>query len=313
MQLLGKPPWSLQDIKILFFKCPSEAEHILKIHPGYNAASDISILEKSLSVFLLSCDKLLESVRIYTEKRYNMGADIDFFSKKLEEIALFVFSATSSAISLVDHSRRIAKRHKIDEYKDVVDSTFSNNPHHILIKDLRNFMIHYIPSDISWQTVYKIENPVVTNFYLKKSYLNMWGGWSQKSKLLIDKSETGIDVADLFIKYKEVVIKFNSCLQRKIAKKSWQDLIDYRKYERYMDCLSLKSLYSLLITIASNNNIDPYSHLTKHLSDDEIELITIFPKGSREQIDRIIDLADDYGAIDEEMRQIIYKHFSKFS
>jgi hypothetical protein len=54
---------------------------------------------------------------------------------------------------------------------------------------------------------------------------------------------------------------------------------------------------------------DLYGHLQRYLTPEELQEINTLPHSSKEQVDRIIEMVDEYGACDNELRKLVYKAF----
>ncbi len=56
--------------------------------------------------------------------------------------------------------------------------------------------------------------------------------------------------------------------------------------------------------------IDPYQYLPQYLNENELAEVLSLPMHSKRQVDRIIEIVDEYGCGDDELKQIIYKAFN---
>lgn len=54
---------------------------------------------------------------------------------------------------------------------------------------------------------------------------------------------------------------------------------------------------------------DPYAYLPKYLTPQELEDVRSLPHRSIVQVDRIIEIVDEYGACNDEVRDMAYKAF----
>jgi hypothetical protein len=67
--------------------------------------------------------------------------------------------------------------------------------------------------------------------------------------------------------------------------------------------------WNLLIDHALQAGIDPYERLTQYLGKEQLAELSSVPHRTKEQIDKIIHLVDEYGACDEELRKKVYRLF----
>ncbi|HET7832693.1 MAG TPA: hypothetical protein VFK88_06990, partial [Gallionella sp.] len=89
---------------------------------------------------------------------------------------------------------------------------------------------------------------------------------------------------------------------------------DYLRCRKRIKAVSSRSFWNLIfqqVVIAGRRN--PYTYLDRYLTEEELNEVNALPYGSGRQIDRIIELVDEYEACDDELRQIIYKAFGAFA
>ena len=60
-----------------------------------------------------------------------------------------------------------------------------------------------------------------------------------------------------------------------------------------------------------NQPPDPYKHLDRHLTPEQIAEVYSLPMRSQKQVDMIIDSIDKDGACDEELRRLAYELFRR--
>lgn len=65
----------------------------------------------------------------------------------------------------------------------------------------------------------------------------------------------------------------------------------------------------MLSQVVIQQKRDPYHYLNRYLTIAELEEVQQLPNKSKTQVDRIIELIDDYGACDDELRDLAYKAF----
>ncbi len=65
----------------------------------------------------------------------------------------------------------------------------------------------------------------------------------------------------------------------------------------------------ILLQAAKQRETDPYAHLAKHFTKEELERIQCFPSRSREQVDFMIALRDPLGFCDDNLREKLYEIF----
>jgi hypothetical protein len=130
-----------------------------------------------------------------------------------DEFVRRLYNFVASALSLVDHARRLYEKHYastdiFDDYQSEIDTRFKNNPLHRFIQGLRNYCLHYeIPE--SW---YEFENfhgkEPKSSFFLPCHLLEQWDGWSSSAKTFIEKARPKIDVRAVIQQYGYAVNTF---------------------------------------------------------------------------------------------------------
>lgn len=147
-------------------------------------------------------------------------------------------------------------------------------------------------------------------FILTPKDLNKWGGWDSPSKSYIESNPEGINVEQLFNEYSNRIKLFHDWFRCQVWEKNSEDLREYFACKRIYNAVNAGSMWNLLIKQAlPQKKINPYMYLDRYLSDDEIQEILSLPFRSKQQVDRIIELVDEYGACDEELRKAAYVLF----
>jgi hypothetical protein len=65
----------------------------------------------------------------------------------------------------------------------------------------------------------------------------------------------------------------------------------------------------LLLEQVTMGRLDPFPYLNRYLTQTELDEVLSLPTRSQMQVDRIIEILDEYGACDEELRKKAYKAF----
>lgn len=221
-----------------------------------------------------------------------------------------VLSTVSSAMALVDNSRNISKKITPPDYQVRINNTFENSEEHKFIQDLRNFISHFRMIEADWKVSWSKEGKH-TQFLLHPEKLLCWDGWKSLAKKFIKQFPQGIDVKILFENYKKRVEEFHCWFHAEIERLSQSELSEYRRYERLLNKFATKSFWNMMFhQVIPNKKIDPYKYLDHYLTKSELDEVLSLPMNSQIQVDRIIEILDEYGACDEELRQLIYTAFN---
>ena len=214
-----------------------------------------------------------------------------------------------AAMALVDHSRAFAKKYPIAYYNDKVTECFSNNSLHAFVKQFRNFITHVHITKSNWLIKYD-EHGRSVFFLLSQDDLNKWGKWNKTAKSYIASNPDGVNVEQLYEEYSKQVKLFHDWLRSQMWKKHSDDLHEYYSCKKTYTAINSQCSWNMLIKQAFlPKKIDPYLYLDKYLTKEETEEVLSYPYKSKEQIDRIIEIVDEYDACNEELRLSVYQLF----
>jgi hypothetical protein len=151
-------------------------------------------------------------------------------SKKLKKIHLEItrclHNFLASSFSLIDNTRENVSNSNTDfrsEYKDKINSIFSDSPISTFIKDLRRFTQHYKMPPVSTRTTIRRVEPDQlereTFLLITTSHLLNFG-WSATSRKMIEQNPKGIEINRIISDYYILVRDFH-----KWYKKSQKSLL----------------------------------------------------------------------------------------
>lgn len=241
----------------------------------------------------------------------------DFWNRtrrtKLERLELHiqrgVFSAAVAGMALKDHSTKFNGRYPIESYQERVDENFAKDPLHRFIQKLRDFIAHVRIVESSRLVIWDKKGKSVF-FILSAEQLKKNHKWDALSKSYIESHPKGINVEQLFSEYSRRIKLFHDWFRSELWEKHSEDLREYFVCKNMYNAVNAGNMWNLLIKQAfPQKKINPYMYLDKYLSDNEIQEVLSLPFRSKKQIDRIIELVDDYDICDEELRKATYALF----
>lgn len=306
-------PWTKEQIVVSTFRDLVRTQETIDSLPGGKISSELDAIHLSLNVFLDATYDLLSSINLFKGESERP----DFWNRTrrtdLERLELRiqrgVFSATMAAMALVDHSRIFATDYPVELYQEKVKENFSEDSLHRFIQSLRNFMTHFRIAKSNWVVKWDKQGRSVF-FILTAKDLNKWDGWDSPSKSYIESNPEGINVEQLFNEYSNRIELFHDWFRSQVWEKNSEDLREYFACKRVYNAVNAGSMWNLLIKqVFHQKKINPYMYLDRYLSDNEIQEILSLPFRSKQQVDRIIELVDEYGACDEELRKAAYALF----
>jgi hypothetical protein len=306
-------PWTKEQIVLSTFQDLVRTLQTIDSLPGGKIFSELEAIHLSLNVLLDATYDLLSSINLFKGE----SERADFWNKPrrtdLERLELRIqrgiFSATMAAMALVDHSRTFIKNYPVEHYHETIKESFSANPLHRFIQLLRNFMTHVRIAKSNWVVKWDKQGRSVF-FILTATDLDKWEGWDSPSRSYIESNPEGINIEQLFDDYSKRIKLFHDWFRCQVWEKNGEDLREYLACKRMYNAVNARSMWGLLLKQAfPQKKIDPYMYLDRYLSDNEIEEILSLPFRSKSQVDRIIELADEYGCCDEELRKAAYIFF----
>lgn len=311
---LGPLPWSDEVLVAAAWKSFEDARRLVNEHPGRDLAERSLSLKSVLHIFegaAESFDELL--VRFHAEAhgshlfRRNRRSDLDAFEVKLQE-RLYLFA--SSAMTLVDQARALRKKVELSGYEERVSSSFAKNPRHRFIQDLRNDLIHVTLHQPSWQLTSGRNEEPTSKFMLWPDQLTRSNEYTALARAYVRDHPKGIDLGVLIDEYVRDVTEFHEWLNDALNNSAGSLVADYRRCSNRINAVSSCSWWNIIFRqVVLAGKRDPYQYLDQYLTPQELVDVNSLPGRSKAQIDRIIELVDEFGACDLELRALIYKAF----
>lgn len=309
---LGQLPWTKEALKEVYFQNFIRTREAIKEHPGYMYHAELENLKLSFDIFSDAVVNLLDSIDTFKSEENAEGFWFPVNRARIAQLELAIrrgmFSATTSAMALVDMSRKAVKKIPIDDYQEKIKEVFLDNPEHHFVQELRNYICHNEMVKANWQVSYPSEGGKTIRFIVYSRDLLVWKNWNVLSRKFISDSES-IDIRKVFASYREQVACFQKWFQQKIELADEASLKEYREFERFLNGIDTQCCWNLILSQAIPQKIDPYKYLHQYLNKNELVEISLLPKRSKAQVDRIIELIDEYNACDDELRNKIYTLF----
>lgn len=289
-----------------------EAHEIMSHHSGYDLHNKIESLQRALET--------------YRRCHVDLIVRLDAFDIASKDAALFqrpravelveheigcrkeIFSLSCAAATLVEIVRHVTTHITITDFDRMRKSSFDGNQHAFIMK-LRNNLNHVTFFESDW-AVKNVGQEQTSHFEFRTAKLLRDGNFNEEARDYIEKQEKTIDIRALFASYHNCIDIFYEWLIPKIETQLPLEVQDYRRCIKAMQANSARCWYRILFHQVINLGTDLYCHLHKYLTPEELKEINALPCRSKEQIDRIIELVDEHGACDDELREIVYKAFS---
>jgi hypothetical protein len=308
---LGPLPWTEEMLKISYFRDFKAAERAIQEHPGFEILQDLTSLDLSLAIFKSCVSDLLNAVDGFHKQaedpRFWTRPQRDRFEQSALAVTKAVFAAAASALALVDHSRAVRNRYSVPGYDEKRVATFDETEHEF-IQGLRHYASHFRVIEADWQREYTPSGKQ-TKFLLRQSSLLRWKEWTKSALQFIHRHPKGVDIEPLFQTYARKVATFQQWFRDRIQDRCMEDLSGYLHYERTLRRFAASSSWRILLANLVEKSGDPFAHLDRYLTEAELAEVLALPPRSVQQVNKVIDILDEYGACDGELRDLVYLAF----
>lgn len=311
---LGPLPWENSVLDKAALQTPVDAQELVKEHPGYQFVTRLESLEAVRKIFSDSVREFKELlVCFHTEAelghlfRRNRRSDLEAYEQQFQKL-LYIFA--SSAMTLVDQARALSTKINLPGYSDRVSLTFAKNSRHRFIQELRVDVIHVTLHRPGWQLTAGVGEEATSKFILWPQQLTRQSEYNAEAKRFVAEHPNGIDLGKLVSEYSLEVLEFQDWLKKTTETVVGAEISDYLRCVKRIKSLHSRQFWYLIFKqVIIPGKKDPYSYLGQYLSDDELREINSLPLRSKCQVDRIIELVDEYGACTGDLRQTVYSAF----
>ncbi len=290
---------------------PEDAERALRQHPGYSLHRKIESVQTMLELFRRALADLCRAIASFPE----LGTpDVRTTREFLEgDVSVLVnkelFAALGAAKTLVDYSRRIKGLIPDDQFDSKKNEAFSPNEHALIVA-LRNSVLHEVHSEANWQKVYRGRGgPPITHFVIDREELLADGDLSPAAREHLDSLAPKIDITELLSAYSKKVEGFYNWLLPEVEAHLPVAVKDYRACRRAVKSHHARLSYEFLIRTWMGAGVDPYQHLPKHLTLEQLKTMEELPHRSTKQVDYIISRVDRHKVCNESPRKTVYEFF----
>lgn len=311
---LGPLPWSDDILVTAVWKDFRAAQRFVAEHPGRDLAERSASLRSVLRILEGAAKSFHECLASFHSEahgghlfRRNRRTDLDAYERRFQEL-LYLFA--SSSMTLVDQARALNKKVELPGYEQRVSAAFASNPRHRFVQELRNDLIHVTLHRPSWQLTSGRDEESTSKFMLWPSQLARSDEYNTLARAYVHDHPKGIDLGDLIVQYTQDVTGFQQWLQDTLTVSAGSLIEDYRRCSNRIKAVSSRSWWNVIFQqVVLAGNRDPYQYIDQYLTPQELTEVNALPFKSKAQVDRIIELVDEFGACDSELRTLIYKAF----
>jgi hypothetical protein len=150
---------------------------------------------------------------------------------EFQEIIRLLHNYVAGVKSLVDHTRRIAKKlidgDNLVTYEQRVDSDFKDDPLTAFLHDLRNYLLHVSLPPV--RSTMRFSQNAIDSVVIELSPQDLlhWDGWGKPSVQFIKAHTSGIPLASLVADYERKVFQFYEWIIEHLNKACKPDLDEF--------------------------------------------------------------------------------------
>lgn len=290
----------------------ADALEVLRHHPGFAIQDKKRSLENTHNLFFKAHRDLLRGLDEFDEKCRSPDYFLRSRQHDAEELDLTVrkeiFAFSDLAHSLVEHSRQL-KNYEPPGRAAALARSFGDDGLHEFVIKLRNALHHQNQVESQW--VIRASGPTQTSHYVlhKIDLLAPSIDWDHKARAFIGTARDPIDVRTLVEDYANRVRSYYDWYFPELDTVWPPEAQEYEGILLNLRRRSARLNWRLLLITLINNKFDPYASMERYLTPEDIRVVKIHPDGSRAQVDAIIEIIDEYGACDDEVRSLAYRLF----
>jgi hypothetical protein len=276
---------------------------------------------RGLSVSLYTFDKNYQTLRTFITTLANDPRSDQLFILRnrdqlmiaMNEIIRFLHNYVASALSLIDHTRRLhrqlyAASGEFTDYHSRVASEFTQDPLAQFVKCVRKYCQHYRAPDLAVNESWKQgDNRPTRTFSLVLEDLRTFDGWSATAKKYLEIAGELIDVLEVATEYRDKVIDFYEWFQSRQEEIHEDELRRFREKERELLLLQLDDKVD--VGLAMCRQSVPYRRdevFTSIFTSREFEELDSMPPDSDERATRAIELLEErFFPVPEEIKRKI--------
>lgn len=311
---LGPMPWSDEAIVSAVWRDFRSAQEWVEEHPGFDITERIESLQAVLAIFGRAADSFSAELTRFHEAseggvlfRRNRRPDLKAFEDRFREL-LYVYC--SAAMTLVDQARALSKKVVVPEYDTRVRQDFASNQMHRFVQELRVDVVHVSLHRPGWQLNHSVDDGRTSSFMIWPKQLRRAKDYNAHAKAYLESHPDGINLGRLVTDYTLQVRSFHKWFRNGIDVSAGTIIADYKRCITRLKSVSSRSMWNLVLQqIVIGGKRDPYAYLDQYLTAVEHQQVLSLPHRSREQVDRIIQIIDEYGACDDALRTVAYKAF----
>jgi hypothetical protein len=306
-----------------------DALDVLTVHPGftiwrrwnsYKAAR--SIFDSAFADLFDAIDELAELMRhtdvFRVENRHMLAEGKQRIRKEL-------FAASNAAHSLKDHATyRLQDVAAIHGFRAKLTEHFGQDGLHDFVIALRTITHHIDVLEPEWKMTHRFGEAEEITFQLDRNELQavIESAKAESGKYKINKAGRAylddapdeINIRNIYRQYFERANAFHDWFTYQLEKEPPSELEDLQCCLKANSDNAARTWWKALLVNWLRNwetPPNPYSHLSRYLTEAQIKEVYQLPPKSKQQVDKVIEFIDVDNACDEEIRELAYEMFAR--
>ena len=287
--------------------------------PGFTAWERLGSYRISLRVFERAVADLIKAIEVF-----EAAVEDDILSHRQQDklddiegaIQKELFAATNAAHSLVDHSRRLQRVVENPGYSAKLSECFGNDDLHEFVFGLRRVLHHLHMIKVGWHIEKHFEKGEKASFKLNRDQVRFVFEHEKiaaRALAYLSASPEVIDLKKVFEDYRRRVAEFHAWFGEALASDSLIELRDCERCVQENKNFGARTSWKAMLGYWLNwkEPPNPYDHLCRYLTPDQIAEVYRLPMQSEEQVDKVIEFLDTDHACDADLRNMAYRLFRR--
>lgn len=301
-----------------------DARDVLRDHPGFPTWEKLRSYETSFEVFNRSVEDLLRAIQKFSK----LSRDETLFERRRDNelnniqriIQKELFAAVNAAHALVDHStHQLQKSIRIPDYDKRLAECFMDDGLHDFVIGLRSIIHHVQMIRAGWLVTQRLGDANLrATFMFERDELlfivqHAKGKMKRSGRRYLESTPENIDLGQLIDEYRRRTREFHFWFSDVIKAQRMEDVRDYERCLKENKSFAARTWWKAMLGNWLNwdRPPNPYKHLDRYLTPDQVEEVYRLPMGSTEQVDKVIEFVDTDGACDDELRHLAYQLFRR--
>ncbi|MBS0250464.1 MAG: hypothetical protein JSR78_05305 [Proteobacteria bacterium] len=283
---------------------------IFKAHPARSWHDAVDNVGRAFSVLNLSRGALNSVYGVYHSHAVHDRNRPDIESV-VADATKEVFAFSFAALSLVEAYRRFESTapNISARFNQLRREIFRNPLLSNFIQELRNSFSHriLIAARPHYSVKLDAQRTVTTSLQFDREQLSK-AKWNSESRQFIETTET-LDVMQIISSYFDCAADLHRRYLTETGLEHDPHFKDYLRLQMAREAASHELTLGLVLQATKSQAVNPYPHLARYFTADELQRIRSLDDHSQAQVDYLIGLRDPIGLCSDELRQGLYRLF----